>query len=344
MLWLASPLVLGIGHLDGTDVPFALGVTLSSWALLRWLRRRDTRTLTWLGLGLAAAAETQVTGLLVVAAALAVVVAAEWRSGVARALARAGLAGLIAWAVVWAVYIAVDPAMVWQVPMLVPRPYLDGIGYLDAHDTTGSAAYVAGIAYTGGRWWFWPLSLVIKWPQTALPLLVAGAIGCLRLPRALRRRARVAVGLPAVLLTAFTLAMPKDVGVRYLLPAPALWAGGAACGIVAVLGTVNGAARKRAAGAAVAVLLGNGGARRRQARSRDPSRGRPGRSGRATRWRPIPTWTGGRAFTRCAPGARAGIRGWLISGPAASSRPTSPAPGRFSAPRRLAWTAGSPPR
>ena len=30
--------------------------------------------------------------------------------------------------------------------------------------------------------------------------------------------------------------------------------------------------------------------------------------------------------------------------PAASPRPTSPAPGRFSAPRRLAWTAGSPPR
>ena len=255
-LWLASPLVLGIGHLDGTDVPFALGATLSSWALLRWLRRRDIRALAWLGLGLAVAAETQVTGLLVVAATLTVIVGAEWRSGVARAFAHAGLAGLIAWAVVCAVYIAVDPAMLWQVPMLVPRPYLDGIGYLDAHDTTGSAAYVAGIAYTGGRWWFWPLSLVIKWPPTALLLLVAGAIGCLRLPRDLRRRARVAVGLPAVLLTAFTLAMPKDVGVRYLLPVLALWATVAACGIVAVLGTVNGVARRRAAGAVVAVLLG----------------------------------------------------------------------------------------
>ena len=92
VLWLASPLVLGIGHLDGTDVPFALGVTLSSWALLRWLRLRDTGALVWLGLGLAAAAETQVTGLLVAASALAVVAASEWRSGVARAPARAGLA------------------------------------------------------------------------------------------------------------------------------------------------------------------------------------------------------------------------------------------------------------
>ncbi|MGD0240439.1 MAG: glycosyltransferase family 39 protein [Streptosporangiaceae bacterium] len=255
-LWLASPLVLGLGHLDGTDVPFALGVTLSSWALLRWLRRRDTRTLAGLGLGLAAAAETQVTGLLVVAAALAVVIGAQWRSGVVRAFAQAGLAGLIAWAVVWAVYIAIDPAMVWQLPTLVPRPYLDGIRYLAAHDTTSSAAYVDGIAYTGGRWWFWPLSLVIKWPLTALPLLVAGAIGCLRLPRGPRWRAGVAVGLPAVLLTAFTLTMPKDVGVRYLLPVLALWAAAAASGIVAVLGAVSGTARKRLAGAVVAVLLG----------------------------------------------------------------------------------------
>jgi 4-amino-4-deoxy-L-arabinose transferase-like glycosyltransferase len=255
-LWLASPLVLGIGHLDGTDVPFALGVALSSWALLRWLRRRDTRTLAGLGLGLAAAAETQVTGLLVVVAALAVVIGGQWRSGVVRAFAQAGLAGLIAWAVVWAVYIAVDPAMLWQLPALVPRPYLDGIRYLAAHDTTGSAAYVDGIAYTGGRWWFWPLSLVIKWPQTALPLLVAGAIGCLRLPSGPRWRAGVAVGLPAVLLTAFTLAMPKDVGVRYLLPVLALWAAAAASGIVAVLGAVSGTARKRLAGAVVAVLLG----------------------------------------------------------------------------------------
>lgn len=255
-LWLASPLVLGIGHLDGTDVPFALGMTLSSWALLRWLRRRDARTLAGLGLGLAAAAETQVTGLLVVMSTLAVIAAAEWRSGVLRAFARAGLAGLIAWAVVWAVYVAVDPAMLRQLPMLVPRPYLDGMRYLAAHDTTGSAAYVAGIAYTGGRWWFWPLSLAIKWPLTTLLLLVAGVAGCLRLPPDPRRRLVLAVGLPAILISALTLAMPKDVGVRYLLPAIALGAAAAASGIVTVLGTLSRAGRRRLAEIVVAVLLG----------------------------------------------------------------------------------------
>jgi len=117
----------------------------------------------------------------------------------------------------------------------VPRPYLDGAEYLAAQDTSGSAGYVAGIAYTGGRWWFWPLSLMIKWPGTALLLLVAGAAGCLRLPPDPRRRAGLAVGLPAILLTAFTLALPRDIGVRYLLPVLALWAAAAACGLVTVL-------------------------------------------------------------------------------------------------------------
>ena len=256
LLWLASPFVLGIGHLDGTDIPFALAVTLSSWALLRWLRLRDARRLAWLGLALGVTADAQVTGLLVVASSLLVVAAAQWRSGVGRALARAAAAGLIAWAVVWAVYIALDPAMALQLPLLVPRPYLDGIGYLGGHDTSGSAAYIAGIAYTGGRWWYWPLSLAFKWPGAGLLLLVAGAVGCRWLPQDMRRRAGLAVALPAVLLTAFTLAQPKDVGLRYLLPVLALWAAAAGSG----LGGLWAARRPQAAVTAVlasaaAVLL-----------------------------------------------------------------------------------------
>ena len=173
-----------------------------------------------------------------------------------RALRQAALAGLIVWASVWAVYLVLDPAMLSQVPLLVPRPYLDGIGYLAGHDVTGSSAYIAGIAYTGGRWWYWPLSLVIKWPGTALLLVVAGVIGCLRLPSDLRRRAGLAVVLPAALITGFTLTTPKDVGVRYLLPALALWAAAAASGLVTVLGAATGAWRTRVAGTAVAVMLG----------------------------------------------------------------------------------------
>jgi len=262
VLWLASPTVLGLGHLDGTDIPSALGAALVSWALLRWLRSRDTRALAWLGLAMGVAGGTQVTGLLAAAVALVVVAAAEWRSGPARALARAGLAAVIGWAVVWAVYLALDPGLVRQLPLLVPPPYLSGARYLAAHDASGSVAYVDGIAYTGGRWWYWPLSLVIKWPTAGLLLLAAGALGCAWLPRDSRRRAGIALGLPAAALAAVTLATPKDVGLRYLLPVLALWAAAAGAGLVAATSALAGSRQKtlaaagRAARAATAVLAG----------------------------------------------------------------------------------------
>ena len=223
-LWLASPFVLGIGHLDGVDIPFTLATTLSSWALVRWLRLRRARGLVWVGLTLAAVADSQISGLLIVAGSLAVIVGFQWRSGIRRALASAGLAGLTALAALWASYAVLAPSVLWHSASVLPRPYLDGTAHLAAQDTVGTAGYMAGIAYTGGRWWFWPVSLVIKWPAVSLLLLVAGVIACGRLPRGVRGRVAGGVALPAVLLTVFTLTMPRDIGLRYLLPVIALCA------------------------------------------------------------------------------------------------------------------------
>jgi 4-amino-4-deoxy-L-arabinose transferase-like glycosyltransferase len=253
VLWLASPFTLGIGHLDSTDIPLALTVTLSAWALTRWLRLRSTRALVWLGLALGATAASQVSGLLVVAGGLAVVVGAGWRTGIRRALADVGLAGLATWIVVWAVYAVLDPGVLKQLFLLVPRPYADGVAYLASNDTVPGAGYIAGIAYTGGRWWFWPLSLVIKWPAAGLLLLVAGIIACGWLAPPTRRRALLALAVPAVLLTGFTITMPRDIGLRYLLPVIAL--GAAAAGaLVPAVASLRGR-RRRPATAGLAVLL-----------------------------------------------------------------------------------------
>jgi len=115
LLWLASPLVLGIGHLDGTDIPFALAVTLSSWALARWLRLRTIRALVWTGLGLAVVAGTSISGALVVLVSLAVIVGVSWTSGVRRAVAHAALAGALE---------RVGPGLrpAWQRPGVVTHP------------------------------------------------------------------------------------------------------------------------------------------------------------------------------------------------------------------------------
>ena len=252
-LWLASPFVLGIGHLDGVDIPFTLATTLSAWALARWLRLRRTHGLAWVGLALAAVAGSQISGLLIVASSLTVIVGFQWRSGIVRALASAGLAALVALAAVWASYVVLAPSVLWQSPSVLPRPYLDGTAYLAAQDTVGTAGYVAGIAYTGGRWWFWPVSLVIKWPAVSLLLLVAGLVACGRLPRGVRGRVAGAVTLPAVLLTVFTLMMPRDIGLRYLLPVIALWAAMAGALLPAI--TASRPRPRYMARAAVAGLL-----------------------------------------------------------------------------------------
>jgi 4-amino-4-deoxy-L-arabinose transferase-like glycosyltransferase len=260
-LWLASPFVLGLGHLDGTDVPFALATALTSWGLLRWLRRRTRRALAGLGLALAAVASSQISGLLVVACALAVVLVAEARArwpargwaGLARAAGTTAGPALIGLAGLWLGYLILDPAVITQPAPGLPRPYLDGLHFLATQDTQPAAGFVAGSAYQGGRWWFWPVSLVIKWPLASLLLLVAGLAACGWLPRDDRRAAVWAVGLPAAALAGFDLAMPRDVGLRYLLPTLALTA--VLAGALVPLAARGRALARRTAGAGVAAAL-----------------------------------------------------------------------------------------
>ena len=64
-----------------------------------------------------------------------------------------------------------NPSVLAQ-PAILPRPYRDGIAYL-AYQAGGARSYLAGIAYTGSRWWFWPVSLAIKVPAAVLVLLIA---------------------------------------------------------------------------------------------------------------------------------------------------------------------------
>ena len=152
-LWLTSPFVLGIGHLDGVDVPFTLAIALSSWALVRWLHRRTLRALGWLGLAFAAVAGSQISGLLVVASGLAVVLVAQGvslgRPGAVRALGHTVLAGLICVAGLWLSYLVVDPSVLTHVTLGLPHPYVDGAHYLKSQDTIGTAGYVAGVALPG---------------------------------------------------------------------------------------------------------------------------------------------------------------------------------------------------
>jgi 4-amino-4-deoxy-L-arabinose transferase-like glycosyltransferase len=232
LLWLLNPLVLGLGHLDGVDVPFALSTALVSWALVRWLRRRDRRSLVWLGVACGVVVQAQITGLLVVALVCGTVLWAQFRGGERgwRLWRRPVLIAVITWLLVWAVYVALDPPVVLHSWYLLPHPFVEGVKYLASNDTGSSPGFILGQRWNGANVWFWPASLLVKLTAPILVLLVAGPlalVGAVRsgaVSRATFRQTLVAVALPALVLFAFELPNPRTLGVRYLLPSIALWA------------------------------------------------------------------------------------------------------------------------
>jgi 4-amino-4-deoxy-L-arabinose transferase-like glycosyltransferase len=236
VLWLASPFVLGIGHLDGTDIPLALTVVANSWALLRWLRTRSVVALVTLGLTGALVASSQITGLLVVVADVVVVIEASRRTGARRAVSLGALTGVVALAGLWIPYLVLDPGLLAHGLNVLPEPYLAGIRYLGANDTVAAPGYLVGVAYTGGQWWFWPVSLVAKYPISFLAVLAAGAASWWWVPGPTRRLAAVVLLVPAAILTASVVPTPRDIGLRYLLPVMALGCAAAAAVVPAVAG------------------------------------------------------------------------------------------------------------
>jgi hypothetical protein len=137
--------------------------------------------------------------------------------------------------------------------VVAPKPYLDGLRYLAHYNASASPGYLAGVSYTGTRWWFWPLSLIVKYPTVVLLLMISGTSALIWTERAARRRALLAVGLPAIALTCFTVTTPLDIGVRLLLPVMALWA--VLAGSLAPVVLRAGTAWRRGLSTGVGVLL-----------------------------------------------------------------------------------------
>jgi len=226
-LWLAGPLVVGLGHLDGIDLPFTLTAVVVALALVRVLELprldpRVRRRLLALGLACGLAAAVKDTGLLLAALAPVVVAVSGWRDRRWATAVDAVVVGAVAGATIWFTYLVIAPGSVLHLGLL-PRPDLDGLRYLSGHDTQAGPGYLVGSFWTGGRWWYWPVSLAVKLPLVTLAVLLVGPVGLVWVKRSVRRRALVALALPALAITAFTVPGPRDIGIRYLLPVLALW-------------------------------------------------------------------------------------------------------------------------
>ncbi|MFI0773654.1 glycosyltransferase family 39 protein [Streptomyces sp. NPDC021212] len=261
-LYAFSPDVIAHGSLATLDVPMAGFLLTSVWLLWR-ARRRPLRHLPLAGAALGAAVATKMSALPAVPVLMPLAVLSYayarrtpgtgWRGtgrrGTARILAR-GVAGavgmaLVALAVVWAAYLAVDPRLRWTTPghvpavhglrglavdlLPVPEPFRDGMRIQFGFENELWRGFLFGHQYHGSLWYYLPAALLVKTPLGMLALWAAGAVAMVAAPRL--RPAAPYVLVPAAVLLAVAMNGARDLGVRYALFLP-MFLAVAAAGLV----------------------------------------------------------------------------------------------------------------
>ena len=251
-LYAFSPDLIAHGSLATLDVPVAGFLLTSVWLVWR-ARRRPLRYLPLAGLALGAAVATKMSALAAVPVLLLLVVLSVWHArrgtgpqrmvlGVAAAVAVA----LLAVAVVWASYLAVDPRLRWTTPpnlpavhglraladwLPLPRPYRDGMRVQFAFEDQTWSSFLFGLYHAGSLWYYLPAALLVKTPLGALALGLAGAVVLVAIPRL--RPAAPYVLVPAAVLLAAAMTSTRDLGVRYAIFVP-MFLAIAAAGVVAI--------------------------------------------------------------------------------------------------------------
>lgn len=278
-LYALAPDVIAHGSLATLDVPGAGFLLASVWLVWR-ARRRPTVYLPLAGLALGAALATKMSALPAVVVVSLLVVLSVWqarggdrggppepsrpRGGGPRVLALAALAAtgvvVIAVAVVWASYLAVDPRLRWVAPadvplieglrgMLVhwlpfPEPFRDGMRVQFGFEDMTWGGFLFGRQYSGPLWYYLPVALLVKTPLGALLLWVAGAVALVCVRRL--RPAAPYLLVPTAVLMAVAMTESRNLGVRYAIFVPMFLAVAAAAVV---------AARSRWAHAVTAALI-----------------------------------------------------------------------------------------
>ena len=264
-LYAFSPDLIAHGSLATLDVPVAGFLLTSVWLAWR-ARRRPVLYLPLAGLALGAAVATKMSALAAVPVLLLLAALSAWhahRGGrpqrIVHAVAAAAGVALIAVAVVWAAYLAVDPRLRWAAPpdlpavhglrsladrLPLPRPYLDGMRVQFGFEDRTWSTFLLGTYHPGSLWYYLPVALLVKTPLGTLALGLAGAVALAVLPRL--RPAAPYVLVPTAVLLAAAMTSTRDLGVRYALFVP-MFLAIAAAGLVTL--------RRRWAQGAVAALV-----------------------------------------------------------------------------------------
>ena len=233
VLWLANPFTIGLAHLDGIDLPGTVTVLAVVLLTVRAVRGPTWPALVWLGVVGGAAVLTRTTGLLALAAAIAVVVVRSRPAGLRLAVLRGATVAGVAWLTLAVVYAALAPRQVLPrsgdvlvlgsiARFALPPDWLRGMGHLFRAGSDPGPSYLLGQSHVG-RWpWFWFGSLAVKLPPITTLLLFVGPLSWLALDRQRRRDALWFLGPSTLLIAVFTLQQQRPIGLRYLLPVIAL--------------------------------------------------------------------------------------------------------------------------
>jgi hypothetical protein len=222
-LYACSPDLITHGSLATLDVPAAGFLLTATWLLWR-ARDKPGRYLPLAGLALGAALATRANTLIAVPVlVILVLVRHRWRWALAFAA--------IAVAVVWAAYLAVDPALHWTAPDAVkalygvkriavdllpfPPSYRDGARLQFALDARGAQTFLFGHV-RGPVWYYLPAAMLVKTPLGLLALWLAAAVTLLA-----RRRTEAAYLLITPVLVFGAVAVGnRDYGTRYAIVIP----------------------------------------------------------------------------------------------------------------------------
>jgi hypothetical protein len=248
-LYSFSPDVIAHGSLATLDVPTS-GLMLTAFWLAWRARTRPGLYLPLAGLAIGAAIATRMSALPAVPLLLLLILLppalpawsalrAAGPARIARALGRRALlaigVGVIATAVVWLVYLAVDPRLRWTTPayladtnalkrfvvdlLPLPKAYRDGVLIQFRFEAKGDFnGFLFGRAYKGSLWYYEPVALLIKTPIGMLLLWLAGAVTMLVRPAL--RIAALYVLLPATVLLLAAMTGARDYGTRYVIFMP----------------------------------------------------------------------------------------------------------------------------
>ena len=239
-LYSFSPDVIAHGSLATLDMP-AAGMLLTAFWLAWRARERPLPYVPLAGAALGAALAIRASVLPAVPLLIGLAGLSVWRARPGdrkrRLLIAAGAAlgaGVIAVAVVWFAYLAVDPRLRWTPPPglpdvrglkglavgLLPFPdaYRDGMLIQFGFENRTFNGFLLGAAYQGSPWYYLPVAIAIKTPLGMLALWLGGIVTMLVVPR-LRVASLYLLPISAVLLLA-AMAGARNYGTRYAIFLP----------------------------------------------------------------------------------------------------------------------------